>query len=192
MVNDFEYSVGAVLKENGYQVAAQVGVAGFFIDLAAVRHPLKAGTFLIGIECDGASYHSSRSARDRDRASTKKSSKTSAGRFIASGPPTGSGAEIAKFAGCSGKLKISSAADPAYQMERANLEFSRTETLRQRLTALREQEITPAFPDSPVEKNLLSPDLLEEFIAKRPKTKDEWFEENGATAPRRRRLKAGE
>ena len=64
--NDFERSVGSVLKQKGYEVAPQVGVAGFFIDLA-VRHPLKPGTFLLGIECDGASYHSGRPARDRDR-----------------------------------------------------------------------------------------------------------------------------
>src|SRR5215831_13920210 len=64
--NDFERAVGTVLKTSGYDVAAQVGVAGFFIDLA-VKHPLKPGTFLLGIECDGASYHSGRSARDRDR-----------------------------------------------------------------------------------------------------------------------------
>jgi very-short-patch-repair endonuclease len=64
--NDFEMSVGAVLKEKGLDVVPQVGVAGFFIDLG-VRHPLKQGAFLLGIECDGASYHSGRSARDRDR-----------------------------------------------------------------------------------------------------------------------------
>jgi very-short-patch-repair endonuclease len=33
---------------------------------AVVRDPASPATFLIGIECDGASYHSSRSARDRD------------------------------------------------------------------------------------------------------------------------------
>jgi len=65
-INDFELSVGTVLKENGYEIVPQVGVAGFFIDLG-VKHPAKAGTFLLGIECDGASYHSGRSARDRDR-----------------------------------------------------------------------------------------------------------------------------
>jgi very-short-patch-repair endonuclease len=64
--NDFETSVGAVLKEKGFQVMPQVGVAGFFIDLGVI-HPLKMGTFLLGIECDGAGYHSGRSARDRDR-----------------------------------------------------------------------------------------------------------------------------
>jgi very-short-patch-repair endonuclease len=64
--NDFERSIGSVLKEDGFDVVPQVGVAGFFFDLA-VRHPVKPGTFLLGIECDGASYHSGRSARARDR-----------------------------------------------------------------------------------------------------------------------------
>lgn len=64
--NDFERAVGDVLKEAGYDVVPQVGVAGFFIDVA-VRHPIYPGRFLLGIECDGASYHSGRSARDRDR-----------------------------------------------------------------------------------------------------------------------------
>jgi hypothetical protein len=43
-----------------------VGVACFFIDLAVVD-PETPGRYLLGIECDGANYHSSRSARDRDR-----------------------------------------------------------------------------------------------------------------------------
>jgi putative transposase len=43
----------------------QVGVAGYFIDLS-VKHPKRTG-YLVGIECDGATYHSSRSARDCDR-----------------------------------------------------------------------------------------------------------------------------
>ena len=50
----------------GHEVHPQVGVAGFFIDLA-VRNPQQPGHYLLGIECDGAPYHSSRSARDRDR-----------------------------------------------------------------------------------------------------------------------------
>ncbi|MBM4591247.1 hypothetical protein GS507_24385, partial [Rhodococcus hoagii] len=50
----------------GYEVVPQVGVAGYRIDMA-VRHPDKPGSYAIGIECDGAAYHSSRTARDRDR-----------------------------------------------------------------------------------------------------------------------------
>jgi very-short-patch-repair endonuclease len=65
-INDFERSVRSILEARNYEVAPQVGVAGFFIDLA-VRNPKKPGAFLLGIECDGATYHSSKSARDRDR-----------------------------------------------------------------------------------------------------------------------------
>jgi hypothetical protein len=43
-----------------------VGSAGFFLDLAVVD-PVSPGRYLLGIECDGARYHSARSARDRDR-----------------------------------------------------------------------------------------------------------------------------
>ena len=41
-------------------------IAGFFVDLAIVD-PEIPGRYLLGIECDGAAYHSARSARDRDR-----------------------------------------------------------------------------------------------------------------------------
>jgi very-short-patch-repair endonuclease len=62
----FEDSVYAYLCENGYEVRKQVGCSGFWIDLAVVD-PQSQGRYLIGIECDGAMYHSSRVARDRDR-----------------------------------------------------------------------------------------------------------------------------
>jgi very-short-patch-repair endonuclease len=62
----FEEAVRDALVREGYDVACQVGSAGYFIDLAIVdpEHP---GRYVLGIECDGASYHSARSARDRDR-----------------------------------------------------------------------------------------------------------------------------
>lgn len=62
----FEEAVARAISDHGYQVHAQVGVAGFFVDLAVID-PEKSGRYLVGIECDGASYHRSRSARDRDR-----------------------------------------------------------------------------------------------------------------------------
>lgn len=49
----------------GYQVDTQVGEAGFRIDLA-VRHPDADRGYLLGIECDGATYHSGHAARTRD------------------------------------------------------------------------------------------------------------------------------
>jgi len=64
--SEFERQVGRALKDAGFEVHAQIGVAGFFIDLGIVD-PERPGRYLLGIECDGASYHSARSARDRDR-----------------------------------------------------------------------------------------------------------------------------
>ncbi len=62
----FEMEVIHALRERGYQVEPQVGTAGYFIDIA-VKDPEFLGRYILAIECDGASYHSSRSARDRDR-----------------------------------------------------------------------------------------------------------------------------
>lgn len=64
--SEFERQVAKAVASQGYETRPQVGVAGFFIDLAVVD-PEKAGRYLLGIECDGANYHRSRSARDRDR-----------------------------------------------------------------------------------------------------------------------------
>lgn len=63
--NDFEESIREVLVDKGYSVDAQVGVGSFRIDLA-IRDPKDDSKYLIGVECDGATYHSSRVARDRD------------------------------------------------------------------------------------------------------------------------------
>ena len=54
------------LRLAGYEAVPQVGVAGYFIDIG-VRHPERPGEFVLGVECDGATYHSTKSARDRDR-----------------------------------------------------------------------------------------------------------------------------
>jgi very-short-patch-repair endonuclease len=64
--SDFEEAVARALQGLGYDIKPQIGVAGFFIDLAVVD-PKRPGRYVLGIECDGATYHSARSARDRDR-----------------------------------------------------------------------------------------------------------------------------
>jgi hypothetical protein len=64
--SDFEIAVIDVLRARGYEVTPQLGVAGYRIDIA-VKHPDALGTYLAAIECDGASYHSALSVRDRDR-----------------------------------------------------------------------------------------------------------------------------
>lgn len=61
----FEEAVAAALDARGWGVHTQVGASAFRVDLAVV-HPDAPGTYLCGIECDGATYHRSATARDRD------------------------------------------------------------------------------------------------------------------------------
>jgi hypothetical protein len=63
---DFERWFLSRLKSAGYEAHPRVGVAKYRIDIG-VLHPDKPGSYILGIECDGATYHSSKSARDRDR-----------------------------------------------------------------------------------------------------------------------------
>ncbi|HEX5053006.1 MAG TPA: DUF3320 domain-containing protein [Planctomycetota bacterium] len=62
----FEAAVREALVARGHTVHAQVGCSGYRIDLA-VLDPDADGCYLLGIECDGATYHSAATARDRDR-----------------------------------------------------------------------------------------------------------------------------
>ena len=63
--NEFEEAVRAALIDRGLKVDMQVGASRYRIDLA-VRDPRNEKRYLLGIECDGLAYHSSRTARDRD------------------------------------------------------------------------------------------------------------------------------
>ena len=65
-LNAFERTVKRHLERAGLQVIPQYGTSGYRIDFA-VPHPDDPGRMLLGIEADGASYHSSPTARDRDR-----------------------------------------------------------------------------------------------------------------------------
>lgn len=64
--SDFEESVAIAIRELGYTVHPQVGMAGFFVDLGVID-PRDENRYLLGVECDGAAYHSSSYSRDRDR-----------------------------------------------------------------------------------------------------------------------------
>ena len=63
--SEFEEEVADFLKSKGFTVDTQVGCSSFRIDLALKRE--NSSDYVLAIECDGASYHSSRNARDRDR-----------------------------------------------------------------------------------------------------------------------------
>ncbi|SDM55079.1 AAA domain-containing protein [Halarsenatibacter silvermanii] len=61
----FEKKVAQALRKRGYEIHTQVGSYGYRIDLGLVN-PNNEEEYLLGIECDGAQYHSSKSARERD------------------------------------------------------------------------------------------------------------------------------
>jgi very-short-patch-repair endonuclease len=64
--SEFEIYVMDQIRAMGCEPVPQVGVAGYFIDIA-VKHPHWPHGYLMAVECDGATYHSAKSARDRDR-----------------------------------------------------------------------------------------------------------------------------
>lgn len=64
--SEFERMVADKLRKLGHEVHPQVGCSGYRIDLAVVD-PAAAGRYVLGIECDGATYHRAATARDRDK-----------------------------------------------------------------------------------------------------------------------------
>ena len=62
----FEIEVIQALRDKGWTVHPQVGCSGYRLDMAIV-HPSEPGRYILGVECDGATYHSLPTARDRDR-----------------------------------------------------------------------------------------------------------------------------
>ena len=65
-MNEFETDIYTALEARGMKLVPQVGCSQFRIDFG-VCHPGEPGRFVLAIECDGATYHSSATARDRDR-----------------------------------------------------------------------------------------------------------------------------
>lgn len=63
--NEFEDAVAEALVERGLIVEQQVGASGYSVDIG-IRDPRDRHRFLLGVECDGATYHSAKTARDRD------------------------------------------------------------------------------------------------------------------------------
>jgi very-short-patch-repair endonuclease len=65
-LNPFEQDVLSQLSAAGLSLECQVGCSGYWIDFAA-KHPSQPGRYVLAIEADGVMYHSSATARDRDR-----------------------------------------------------------------------------------------------------------------------------
>lgn len=65
--DEFVNTITRFIREHGFIVQQYVGCSGYKIDIA-IRHPSEiVSQFVAGIECDGLSYVSARTARDRDR-----------------------------------------------------------------------------------------------------------------------------
>ena len=103
----------------------------------------------------------------------RRSSKTRVGRFTASGPRTGSRVGTRRSSVLLKKIDDLLDSDPDYrkELERAQ----RVTSLRQQLIDLREKEIQPSFPDASQASGLLRQVLLDEFVRRRPRTKEDWF-----------------
>ncbi|MBR0846390.1 hypothetical protein JQ543_01445 [Bradyrhizobium diazoefficiens] len=83
----FEEDVADVIRGYGFLADAQVGSVGFRIDLG-IRHPDRPGSYILAVECDGATYHSALWARET--AYVRTCLNTWVGDVIAFGVPTGS------------------------------------------------------------------------------------------------------
>lgn len=64
--DEFADTIYKYICDKGYRAKQYVGCSEYRIDIA-VMHPEIEGEFVAGIECDGISYASARTARDRDR-----------------------------------------------------------------------------------------------------------------------------
>jgi len=64
--NSFEADVQNALQSKGIELIPQYGVSKYRLDFVA-KHPKRPGRLVLAVECDGASYHSAYTARDRDR-----------------------------------------------------------------------------------------------------------------------------
>lgn len=184
--SDFEISVMEALSKKGFECVPQVGVAGYFLDLA-VRDPGMPGRYLMGIECDGASYHSDKSTRDRDR--------------VRQGVLEGLGWRIRRiwstdwFKNANAELKpivdeLKSLATPIDGSNLTTIELSSNSdvvehdeklqtsepvvkavfSLREALIRFNEDVIEKQYPDTDFSRRLLRPDMVERLVLERPLT----------------------
>ncbi|GAB3382576.1 DUF4011 domain-containing anti-phage protein Hhe [Azotobacter armeniacus] len=205
--SDFEVAVIDALARHGYDCEAQVGVAGFFIDLA-VRDPGQPGRYLMGIECDGAAYHSAKSARDRDR--LRQSVLEQLGWRIrriwsvdwfrnprAQLEPILQELASLRSAPAPAEPVVALAEESAIRQEAKEVGEQATpetaDSLRERLLCLDGEIIRRELPDIPEERRLLRPELLEALLEIRPRDRTEYQEQipgylRAATAPEEARF----
>jgi len=186
--SSFEIAVAHALNQRGYKTAYQVGVAGFFIDIG-VYHPDHEGEFILGIECDGATYHSAKSVRDRDilRQSILESKGWNIHRIWSTDWFKSRDNEVQKVLDVLNRLveatsvkeKPSTTKEDLkedYRPERVAESVSHEEEvdeLREALLEFREDKIKPRYAD--LSRTILSDEWIERFINQKPTTPDDFF-----------------
>ena len=191
--SDFEVAVADMLSQEGFECVPQVGVAGFFIDLA-VKDPGNPGRFLMGIECDGATYHSAKSVRDRDRLrqSILERLGWNISRIWSTDWFKNPQAEIQPIIRELNKLKTirpieeeieSEIQEIAEIIERVDQEedkvipfVSEEVDLKQKLIDFEREIIRKELPDTPENQRLLRPAMLEALLEYCPKSKWDFLE----------------
>ncbi len=184
--SDFEIAVARLLNNIGYKTAFQIGVAGYFIDIGIV-HPDRAGDFLLGVECDGATYHSGKSVRDRDRLRQEilerkgwkihriwstdwfKNREKEIERLI----------KAVKYAEERDKIRINAVRQEPQKTLRVYSHVTdapivkNDNDLRKELIEYRKVNIDPKFTDQ--SKGILRKEMIEAFVKFKPTTKEEFL-----------------
>jgi very-short-patch-repair endonuclease len=193
--SDFEIAVMNALHDKGFECVPQVGVAGFFIDVAVID-PGNPGRYLMGIECDGATYHSAKSTRDRDR--LRQSILERLGwkirRIWSTDWFKNPYAELQPVIRELNSLKtetvevftpkkeseaeeINEIIEEVEQHEDVTAEFiSKEDSLREKLIEFDQQIIRKELPDTPDNQRLLRPAMLEELLESKPVSKAEFLQ----------------
>ena len=198
----FEIDVAKEVERFGLRTEYQVGVAGFFVDIG-VFDPREPGHYLMGIECDGATYHSSQSARDRDkirqeilenlgwnihriwstdwfRNSVQERKKLRASLRVLtleadSRASLRESADVSALEARDAEPEYTAMELPLDEVEDSIIEAPAVPELESRLLDLRIR-LDEDFPDVKPENSLLGDDLISAFLAHRPVTVDEFHQ----------------
>ena len=184
----FELEVAEALAGHGFRTTAQLGVAGYFIDLA-VEHPKKPGTHILAIECDGATYHSAKSARDRDR--LRQSVLESLGWRVHriwstdwfKEPDRELGRAVARIQEAldleAARLAVQDTSvtygDVDTSRPRANAASVSLEDLRETLLDFRSRVVDSAFADLPSGSSILRDEMIIALLRERPTDRNQWL-----------------
>ncbi|MGB5855287.1 MAG: DUF4011 domain-containing anti-phage protein Hhe [Oceanisphaera sp.] len=191
--SDFEIAVIEALHAAGFHCEPQVGVAGFFIDIA-VRDPGNPGRYLMGVECDGATYHSAKSARDRDRLRQEVLERLGwrIRRIWSTDWFSNPDGELDPIIRELNQLKTESIQQPFMEHETVDETHEQSDTtvddkelevlsagdepLTTRLARFAERVVEEIFPDTPADRRLLRPAMIEALAEHQPFSRSEFVE----------------